>query len=161
MGICHKLYKGQFVFLTKLYCYKATCECHNLMSKTLPCNRVKILHCLGYSLPVHYILLLPATFYQLNVAVGIMQKKFGLICNIIHRKYTPDKTLGTLLFIIAWSCTGVPCHLIISGLAGTKIYIVSHQWFKKQEKNEFTLTFIMNFNSGQLSAFAAFNEGIV
>lgn len=72
------------------------------MPNTLPFNRVEILHCLGCGLPVHYILLLPATFYLLNAAMGIMHKKFGPICNIMPCKYTPDKRLGTLCMKLYW-----------------------------------------------------------
>lgn len=87
------------------------------MSNTPPCNRVKILDCLGY---VHYILLFPATFYLLNAAMGIMHKKFGPFCNIMPCKCTPDERLGTLLFIIH---EVILAYLVISsyqGLLGQK-----------------------------------------
>lgn len=59
------------------------CICHNLTAKALPpCNLVKTLYSLEYGLPVHYLLLFPATFCMLNATMGIMHKKFVSV--ILH-----------------------------------------------------------------------------
>lgn len=73
---------------------------YNLMSNILPHSRVKIMHCLGYGLPVPYILLFAATFYLLNAAMGIMREKFGPICNISLVSAHQIKDFGSLLFIL-------------------------------------------------------------